>query len=184
MSLRRRRKRPGSAARIPPERAIPEGVLLPTRLRRYRVYRLGERTFQVWRDDHCDVWSYGASSLEAVVEDYVAREAREDETSAALATGDPMAMCRIGWHRTKNLVGWFTLANGGHRGNLLVYWMGSAPFQYRCRWIMVHGGQPVPCGVCGREIDAKTAYARDRWISRADRRWDRVRPVYRIGHIA
>jgi hypothetical protein len=161
MSLRRRRKKAGSAARILPERVLPEGVLVPTRLRRYRVYRLDERMFQIWRDDHCDVRSYGASSLEAVVEEYVKREAHEDETSAALATGDPIAMCRIGWHRMTNYVGWFALANGGHRGSLLVYWMGSAPFRYRCRWIMVHGGQPVSCGVCGRKIDAKTAFARD-----------------------
>ena len=184
MSLRRRRKTPGSAARIPPERVHPEGVLVPTRLRRYRIYRLGERTFQVWRDDHCDVWSYGASSVEAVVEDYIRREAREDETSAALAIGDPMAMCRIGWHRTKGHVGWFTLANGGHRGKLLVYWVGPAQFQYLCRSIMVLHGEPFLCGVCGREIDAKTAYARDRWIPQADRRWDRVWPVYRAGPLA
>jgi hypothetical protein len=169
MSLLRRRKKPGSAARTPPERALPEGVLLPTRLRRYRIYRLDERAFQIWRDDHCDVGSYVASSLESVVEAYMEREAHEDETSVALATGNPKAMCRIGWHRMENYVGWFALANGGHRGNLLVYWMGSAPFRYRCRSIMVLDGQPVSCGICGREIDAKTAFARDRWIPQADR---------------
>ncbi|MDP9302147.1 MAG: hypothetical protein M3P43_14835, partial [Actinomycetota bacterium] len=81
MGLRRRRKKAGSAARILPQRALPEGVLVRTRLRRYRIYRLGERTFQIWRDDHCDVRSYGASSLEAVVEDYMKREAHEDDTS-------------------------------------------------------------------------------------------------------
>lgn len=161
MALRRIRKKCGSAARIVPERALTEGVLVPTRLRRYRIYQLGERTFQIWRDDQCEVRSYVASSLEAVVDDYVAREAREDDTSAALATGDPKAMCRIGWHRTKTSAGWFTLANGGQRGKLLVYWMGPAPFQYLCRWIMALDGEPFACRVCGRRIDAETASTRD-----------------------
>lgn len=178
---KRRKARPTTPVRPEPK---PEGVLVSTDLRRYRVYRLDPDKFQIWREDVCDVRSMGGFPLERVVADYKQREAHEDETSAALATNDPKAMCRIGWHRTVPVQAWFTLANGGRRGSLLVYWVGRAPFQYRCTWIMSMAGVPFACGVCGREIDADTSRlpygwvppAERRWVPEGDRRWEGVTP--------
>jgi hypothetical protein len=108
-------------------RGIGTRVRTPT-LRRHTIYRLQDREhgFLVWHERHCTVSDFSAD-LAYVIRRYEQREAEEDAVTEALATGDPLATCRIGWHRLEGGA-WFTLANGGRRGRLIVYWVwGASP---------------------------------------------------------
>jgi hypothetical protein len=111
----------------------------------------------VWHEDRCTVEEYHAD-LDHIVRIYERREIEEDAVTDALTTGDPLATCRIGWHRFDK-GGWFTLANGGRRGRLIVYWIGPEPLECRCRWLMSHAGTTFVCAVCGVDVDADTPTA-------------------------
>ena len=147
MAKRRQRKYSRSDFR-------PEGtwVLTPT-LERHQLYRRpGPRDdYQVWHGPLLDVGGYWAP-LDVVVSEYERREVEEDRTIEALRTGDPLATCRIGWHWSD--IAWYTLANGGRRGELIVYWFGPEPFRCACRSLKCLGGDPIRCSVCGLEVDA------------------------------
>ena len=156
--LRNSRRHP-----VSDETERPEGirVLTPT-LRKHSLYRLpGDvEAYQVWHGSILDVSAFHAE-LAYLVENYATREEEEDRTIAALASGDPLAPCRLGWHRT-DTGGWFSLANGGRRGKLIVYWIGSQPFQCACRSLMSVAGVSIVCRLCRTDVDATTPRLDDR----------------------
>jgi hypothetical protein len=69
--------------------------------------------------------------LDRLTADYLRREEEERETEAARRSRDPLALCRLGWHRT-DPGAWFRLA-AGKSNDLWIYRVGPEPFDYLCR---------------------------------------------------
>jgi hypothetical protein len=126
----------------------------PAGLKHYRFANLtdGYEGYEVWRDDQCVVGS-ASFTLEDLTLQYLRTEAHERETEAAVAAKDPEALCRLGWHRTKN-GGWVRFG-AGKSDRLRVYRMGSVPFDYRCSTVWSHDNPVLICVACHKSIDGK-----------------------------
>ena len=81
-------------------------IIQPSELRHYRFVRDARRedAFEVWRDDHLVVGSAVGFGLDRLTADYLRREEEERETETARRSGDPLTLCRLGWHRTDPVV--------------------------------------------------------------------------------
>ena len=128
-------------------------IIQPSELRRYRFVRDTRRedTYEIWRDDHLVVRSAVGFGLDRLTAQYLRREEEERETESALRSSDPLALCRLGWHRTDPGV-WFRLA-AGKSNDLWIYRVGPEPFDYVCTTIWSYGNAPIPCNACRRPID-------------------------------
>ncbi len=78
---------------------------------------------------------------------------QEAEARAALASGDPRAVCRIGWHRgfLDDLRMFFRW--GGMHGGWM-YWVSiDAPFEFlRRRFLFLKEDDGQTCHVCGERV--------------------------------
>lgn len=87
---------------------------------------------------------------------------RETVTTAALESGDPLALCRLGWHRLHEDFlerGSFFWWMGGVRiGERMNFWVGREPFTWSSTMVAGLGPQAVPwkCCVCNKFIPEKT----------------------------
>ncbi len=129
----------------------------PPGLEHYRFVRLpddgtGYLDFEVWRDDVVIVGCHCVKSLAEITRLYVETERKERLAISALGSGDPSAMCTLGWHRTSGGA-WCRFA-AGRSDKLRVYLVGSSPLDYRCRPVWAHEQPPMVCAVCGRSIDS------------------------------
>ncbi len=99
------------------------------------------------------------------------RTYREQERQAreALATGDPLDLCRLGWHRgplpipVARHIGtpstYFRFgAKIGEAGGTLVYRVAEEPFEYLARTVKCLGRlDPWSCSACGQQVDGETS---------------------------
>jgi hypothetical protein len=107
-------------------------------------------------------WEWAQQELE----EYRGQELQARE---ALATGDPLAVCRIGWHRgplPAPIVDTFRAptqyfrfrAKIGEAGGTLIYSVADEPLQYLGRTVKCLGMlTPWVCATCGQLIDFNPA---------------------------
>lgn len=100
--------------------------------------------------------SYGGSR--EWVEASLQREQEgEDRMREALASGDPVEACRLGWHSGVVPVSprptWFRWA-AGRVGPLLVFRIANTPFEWAAITVWCHGpnANPWHCDTCALEI--------------------------------
>lgn len=126
----------------------------PAALEHYRFVRVrrGVDCFEVWRDDRQIVGEYSGSDLAEITRRYAAEERHERATFDALRSGEPLALCRLGWHRLPN--GVYVRYGAGHADAMRVYRMGRAPFDHGCTTIWAHNRPVLVCAVCRSPIDA------------------------------
>lgn len=91
---------------------------------------------------------------------------QEAEARKALATGDPLAVCRLGWHHgplPKPIAGAFEAslpyfnfrAKIGEAGGTLIFRVAEQPFMYLGRNVKCLGSlTPWVCAVCGESVDS------------------------------
>ena len=90
---------------------------------------------------------------------------QEAEARALLASGDPLALCRAGWHRGRlpgPIAGQFSKGpyfrfggQIGEAGGTLVFLVADQPFRYRERIVKCLGSlTPWTCAVCGATVPA------------------------------
>jgi hypothetical protein len=81
---------------------------------------------------------------------------REKETQAALASDDPTALCRLGWHEHEPVNGRrvFFKYMSGRTGVRLNYWIGGEPAEWTATKIAGLGPDATPwrCSVCGSDV--------------------------------
>jgi hypothetical protein len=146
MSKRVRRRRRERPAETP-------AFITPPGLEHYRFVARDDdgRSFAVWRDDRVVVGSYSGCDLGELTARYVEEERKERDAAAAARSGDPLAPCRLGWHRTAQ-GHWFRYASGTS-DRLWIYRVGTAPSDYLCTTIWSYGHPPFRCEVCRRAVD-------------------------------
>ena len=91
------------------------------------------------------------------VEDYYRAMYREEkEAQAALASADPIALCRLGWHEHEPVNGRrvFFKYMSGRTGVRLNFWIGAEPAEWTASKIAGMGSNATPwrCSVCGSEV--------------------------------
>lgn len=84
---------------------------------------------------------------------------RDEKTSlAAMASDDPLALCRLGWHQRDISGGVRTFYRfmSGHVGERLNFWVGQEPIEWTATKIADLGpnAKPWTCAVCEKQIGA------------------------------
>lgn len=120
-------------------------------LRHHQLFPIDGKTdgFEIRRDGTTLVGNFSASS-DSVIAYYERAERKEDEATAALSTGDPRALCGLGWHRLPRPGGYFRIGTAKRPDYLIVYRIGPAPFDHMCTTIWNYSGKPIICSVCSR----------------------------------
>lgn len=143
-------------ARVRRFRKARPSFVQPWPLRHYRFVRLEGRedAWEIWHGDRRVVGNASGFTLERLTADHVRKERFADETERALRGGDPLDLCRLGWHRWG--VAWLRYVNG-RSDEMRIYRAGPAPFDHVCRTMWVHRRPPLSCRVCRQGIDAERA---------------------------
>lgn len=86
---------------------------------------------------------------------------REKETTAALGSDDPLALCRLGWHSLGDSIldrGPFFRWMSGRIGERLNYWVGREPYTWSSTRMAGLGQDAVPwrCSVCDEQTPKST----------------------------
>lgn len=149
-----------SGNQVSGDSGVPLGEVEP--MADYTLEQTGERHFILLRNGQ-QVITFGGDREDA---EQGLREYRDQEATAleALASGDPKALCRLGWHAAlmpapvaKHLgaiSSYFTFAARiGLAGGTLIYRVAQGPFLYESRTVKTLGNiTPWVCGVCERPI--------------------------------
>lgn len=128
----------------------------------YTIAQTGEESFDVLRDGRRVVGTGGGVGFaEEMLAEYRDQELQAGE---ALATGDPLAICAIGWHRGGAFPDRMTgvsssglyvryITTTGESGGTLVYRVAEGPFLWASRTVKTLGNvQPWTCPVCDRAV--------------------------------
>jgi hypothetical protein len=128
----------------------------------YTIRQTGDESFEILRDGVRVIGTGGARSF--AEQTFAAYRDQEFEARAALATGDPEALCALGWHRgglpdpvtahlgSSSFYVRFA-AKIGEAGGTLVFRVAEGPFLYQARTIKQLGNlAPWPCAACGKDI--------------------------------
>lgn len=91
---------------------------------------------------------------------------REKEAQAALASDDPTALCRLGWHEHEPISGRrvFFKYMSGRIGVRLNFWIGGEPAEWTATRIAGLGPDATPwrCSVCGSDVPEPVGFTGDR----------------------
>ena len=106
--------------------------------------------FKLWRDKELIVSLVGPRQW--AEEQAAGYERQERDARAALRSSDPLAVCRVGWHRTDGI--YFRLGTRLRDGTY-VYRVCRQPFEFAATTIWCYGdrGKAWVCSTCGRAIE-------------------------------
>ena len=119
-----------------------------------------ERSFEMWREGWGKIGTY-SGSLEWVQGQAARMEEDEVRSEGALSSGDPLALCRLGWHQSEDEYGatYYFRPRHGWCGCWLAYHVGPRPFEYCGRTLgsFDTNSPPWRCSACDRFIDRDPA---------------------------
>jgi hypothetical protein len=86
-------------------------------------------------------------------------ELQEGKALRALRSGDPLAVCRIGWHQQRvaqGLVFFRVAIRLGDEVGIYLYRIAAQPLEFMARtiWCYSEMGVPWTCAACGQAVDA------------------------------